>query len=464
MLAVLPFENLGPPAEEYFADGITEELIATLAKLKGIGVIARTSVMRYKETEKSIHDIGKELGVNYVLEGTIRWQHLSGEESRVRVTPQLIRVSDETHLWAEVYQRDITDIFAVQSEIAGHVAQALNIALLEKGEKGRRAPSPTDDPEAYQAYLKGRHHWHRRTKADLDMSIAYFEEAIERDPGFALAYAALAETYAVIAGWGYRSPMEMNVEARRLALRALELDGGLAEAYTVLAGQEWTPGANWEKAEELFQRAIELNPNYASAHQWYSEYISELGRFSEARAYIEHAKRLDPLSRIIYMSSGVLYRYEKRCDEAIKELRRSLDLDRSFAEPHRWIAWCYLDLDKVPEAVEEYKKMLSVNEETRPYADELQKAYDAGGREGFLRWIIDNLDRYTDQVYSIPFFKAVAYARLGEKEAALHWLEETYRISGNENITCIMVEHVFEPLHADPRFQDLARRVGLPVE
>jgi serine/threonine-protein kinase len=464
MLAVLPFENLGPTEDEYFADGITEELIATLAKLEGIGVIARTSVMRFKETDKPIAGIGDELGVDYILEGTIRWQHLSDTESRVRITPQLIRVSDETHLWAEVYQRDMNDIFAIQEEIAEQVAHALNITLLETGKKGRHPSDPTDDPDAYQAYLKGRHHWHRRTKHDLEMSITYFEEAIERDPGFALAYAALAETYGVIAGWGFRSPAEMNEKVKQFAHRALEINSELVEAYTVLAGQEWTPGADWNKAEELFQRALEINPNYASTHQWYSECIRELGRFKEAREHIEYAKRLDPLSRIIYLSSGLLYRYEKRYDEAIEECRRSLDLDRSFAEPYRWITWCYLEIDMVPEAVGEYKMMLSLSEVTRPYVKDLQHAYEADGREGFLRWLINNFEYITDQTYNIPFFKAVAYARLGDTENALQWLEEQYRVSKTENLTGIMVEPAFETLHSEPRFVDLMHRVGLPVK
>ncbi|HEY7679285.1 MAG TPA: protein kinase, partial [Terriglobia bacterium] len=296
MLAVLPFENLSGDAEQgYFSDGMTEELIAQLGRLRPqqLGVIARTSAMRYKHSGKGIDQIGRELGVDYILEGSVR-----REAGRVRITAQLIQVRDQTHLWAENYERALTDVFALQSDVSRRVADSLAVQLLPAGHAAL-ARAPTMSPEAHEAYLKGRFYWNQRTRDSLLKGLEYFRRATELDPNYALAYAGLADSYAILASNGHSPPAEVMPKAGQAANKALEIDETLAEAHATLGMIEW--GSEWDfaAAEREFKRAIELRPSYAYAHQWYGMLLGGLGRLEEGRAELQEARQLDPLSTTI---------------------------------------------------------------------------------------------------------------------------------------------------------------------
>jgi TolB-like protein len=318
MLAVLPFENLsGDPEQEFFSDGMTEEMIAQLGRLqpRKLGVIARTSVMQFKNTDKRIDRIGRELGVDFLLEGSVR-----RAAERVRITAQLIQVSDQTHLWAESYERNASDVFAIQKEVAESVAGSLAIELLPA--EARPIDTPAANLQAHEAYLRGRFFWNKRTKNGLMTAIKHFEQAIEEDPEFAPAYVGLADSYNMLAAWDLVPPQEAFPKAIVAATKALEIDETLAEAQISLALTRFFYDWDWDGAEQGFQRALELNPNYAQGHQWYGLFLVSLGRGQEAVVEAEHARELDPLSLIINAMTGYVFHYVREYDQVIEQCQR----------------------------------------------------------------------------------------------------------------------------------------------
>jgi TolB-like protein/DNA-binding winged helix-turn-helix (wHTH) protein len=324
MLAVLPFENLtGDPAQDYFSDGMTEEMISQLGNLDAqrLGVIARTSVMHYKHTQEPLDQIGRELGVQYVLEGSIR-----RDSDRVRITAQLIQLKDQTHLWARQYDRELSHLLGLQGEIAHEVSDEIQIALWEHKPVSPPA-QPSSSPQSYEAYdlyLKGQYFWNKRTVEGFERAIDYYQQAIAKDPNYARAYAGLADSYALLAPYGAASPSEYMPKARAAALRALELDKDLPEAHTALALIVQNYDYDWQTAEREFQRAIELNPNYATGHHWYAEHLMWRGRFDEALRESERARQLDPLSLIIATDNGAILLYSRQYDRALEKLRTVL--------------------------------------------------------------------------------------------------------------------------------------------
>ena len=458
MLAVLPFENLGPPEEEYFADGITEELTARLARIEGLGVIARTSVIRYKKTEETIAEIGKELGVDFILEGTIRWQHISDSQSQVRITPQLIKVSDETHLWAEVYQRDMTDIFRVQSEIADEVAGALDITLLAPESK-KRAASPTDDPDAYRAYLEGRFWWNKRSAEGFDRAIGFFDEAIRIDPDYALAYSGKAECYCMLAMHSPR-PGGLILKARQAAEKALSLDETLPEAYTSLAWIEFYYEWDWRAAEEYFKQALSLDPGYATAHNWYAASLAIIGRFEEAIEHMEHAHRLDPGNLIINRDLGVIYSWAGMLDESAAQLRKTIEMDPSFVPAYMILGRVYLEKGMYDEAIAESKKGISMSGEDSYLIGQLGFIYAKAGRRDEAKRELDKLMELSRSEVVPAFVFAMIHAGLGNDEEALDWLEKS--CDDHEFAMVLLhVEHWMDDLQSNPRYKSILKKVGL---
>ncbi len=457
MLAVLPFENLGSPDDEYFADGITDEISARLGSLSGLGVISRTSAMQYKRSSKSLPAIARELGVEYILEGTIRWERAGGS-SRVRIIPRLIREPEDVQLWADNIDRVLQDIFAIQSDIAGRVVASLDIALLGS-EKRSLASVPTRNLEAHDLYLQGRFYWNKRTPQDLTTAVKLFEQAIAKDSTYALAYAGLADCYVLLpdyAGVG----REYYAKAEATALKALSLDASLAEAHAAL-GQEKYDNWDWTGAEKEYRRAIELDPNYATAHHWYANYLASMKRFEEAMREIKRAHELDPVSRAIMAAWAEIAMYSRDYDQAIAQCRAALEMDPTFGNAH-WVLGSVYDLQgRHDEAVSEWLETVtpSWNYDSRDQ-QELRKAYAAGGWRAFYHEVVRMADAKWTQDVSWTDDGMWACMALGDYDGAFTWLDRMYEQHDSELIS-INVDPLYDPIRTDKRFVALLKKVGL---
>jgi TolB-like protein/DNA-binding winged helix-turn-helix (wHTH) protein/Tfp pilus assembly protein PilF len=459
MLAVLPFANLSnDPEQEYFSDGLTEETITDLGELnpERLGVIARTSSTAYKHTDKTIAQIGRELGVDYILEGSVR-----REGGSARITAQLIRVKDQVHLWAHNYDREIGGLLALQNELGKAIAQQVQVKLTTLyGVRSVNKYAP--NPEAYELYLKGRFYLRQRTFEAIDKSTEYFQRSIEKDPGFALAYAGLADSYLAHAT-GY--PQEFDPKAKAAASRALELDDDLAEAHAALGAEKADFEYDWQGAEREFKRAIELNPNYADAHFRYAwTYLTPLGKSEQAIAEMKKALELDPFSRIYNTVFGLTYFYARRYDEAQAQFTKAVGLDPDFFVTHYHFAWLYSQVGQFENATSELTKgrLLSGNDHTlKSAASEevaLRRAIAVEGDKGFWQQLLRSNQKSGRNIGE--FDNAQIYARLGDKESALKGLERNYE--ERETLgTLLNVDPAFDSLHSDERFLDLVRRMGL---
>ena len=458
MLAVLPFQNLtGDPEQEYFADGMTEEMITQLGCLRPdqLGVIARTSVMGYKHGDKRLDQIGRELSVQYVLEGSFR---RAGD--RLRVTVQLIQVKDQSHLWARDYDRGPQDILTVQDDVSIAVAQEIQLRLTPQ-QQTDLARGRTVDPDAYEAYLKGRYFWNKRTEGGFRKSIEYFNQAIAKHPNYAQAYAGLADAYVLLSGYGFVAPGDAMPKAKAAAQKALAIDDQLADAYTSLGmislQYEW----NWTEEEKDFKRAIELDPNYSVAHHYYGDgYLPLVGKIDEAIAELRKAHELDPLSPIIATDLAKRLCDAHRYDEGVALFQKTLDVDPDFVQAHHYLAQAYEHMGRYPEAVAEVEKIKSWDDLTFAVG-QLGHIYALQGRRQEALEIADKLRRRSAQQYTDPFYLIKIYAALGEKDLALVWLQKGYE---QHSVAMLGLRHDpdYDPLRPDPRFQDLIRRVGLP--
>lgn len=453
MLAVLPFENLtGDPAQEYFSDGLTEEMIAQLGNLdpQHLGVIARTSVMHYKGTAQKLDQIGRELGVQYVLEGSVR----RGSD-KVRITAQLIQLKDQTHVWARQYDRDIRDLLALQSEIAHEIAEGIPLGVDHaKAAVASHSLGPREY-EAYDLYLKGRYFWNKRTPLGFQQAIECFQQSIARDPNYARAYAGLADTYALLSGYTFTPQTEAIPKARAAALKALELDEGLAEAHTSLAliteNYDW----NWAAAEKEYRRAIELNPNYATAHHWYAEFLTWQGRFDEAFAESERARQLDPLSLIIASDNAAILHYSRQYERAIAHYHAVIDMDPNFAQAHLVVA-SYVAKGQFALALADLDKW-----ESGPWKWSWQAhVYGRAGQRAQAKQALGKLQQLYRRQYLSPDLALWAWVGMGDTDETYAWFEKAYAVHSNA-LTSLKVNPAFDPLRSDPRFQDLLRRVGL---
>ncbi len=458
-IAVLPLKNVsGDPAQDYFADGMTEALITELGKISTLQVISHQSVLGYRQTGKPAPQIARELNVKALLEGTaIR------AAGKVRITVNVVQAEPERHLWAESYEFDQQDILAVQGEVARGVARQIRVRLMPE-EQARLATSQRVDPEAYEAYLLGRAYSYKAmTRTSWTRAKEYFEKAIEKDPGYAPAYGSLAMLYIHSnRGSTTKDPRELRLQARQWAEKALKLDGTLAEAHTALARvaqQEW----DWATADQEYRRAIEFNPSYPVAHIWYSQYLWAMQRFEESVAEAKRAQQLDPVSPFVNTWAGAAYFYAGRTDEGMASMQKALELDPSFSDASLVLARAHFAQGMHQQAIAELQKALTFNETEVLILGALAHVYArAGQREEALK-LVGKLERIEaeERGYVAPFGIIWAYAGLGDKEQAFAWLEKSYQ-EHRDRIVWLNVDPLLEPLRSDPRFQDLLRRVGLP--
>jgi TolB-like protein/Tfp pilus assembly protein PilF len=454
-LAVLPLENLPhDPEQEYFAEGLTEALITTLAKIGELRVISRTSVMQYRGVHKPLSEIARELGVDAIVEGTV---FRAGD--RVRITAQLIDTPVETHLWAESYERDMRDILALQSEVAQAIAREIRVKLTPVDE-ARLAKAHPVDPQAYEAYLKGRYYWNRRSAAGLGQAVQSFEEAIARDPTYAAAYAGLADCFSVLGAWGFVPADQGCDKAKELALRALDIDHGLADAHASLAFAT-TYQFDFLAAEREFERSIELNPRYASAHEWFGLLLGHLGRYDEACTELKRAIRLDPLSSIMHVMLATVYLYARRYDRAVEECTKTIDVDPDFSPGHATLGWAYTCKSLYDSAISELRKAVELSFGNPSFVAWLGAAYAAAGQRDEAHKILEQLDQRSQREYVTSYGVARVYATLGQNEEALHWLETAYRQRA-EWLILLKNDPCFDDLRSEPRFQDLMQRMNFP--
>jgi TolB-like protein/DNA-binding winged helix-turn-helix (wHTH) protein/Tfp pilus assembly protein PilF len=458
MLAVLPFENLtGDPAQDYLSDGLTEEMIGQLGRLdpEHLGVIARTSVMHYKHTTEQVGKIGRELGVQYMLEGSVR-----READRVRVTAQLVQMKDQTHIWSRQYDRELKSLLSLQGEIAQEAADEIEVTL-GRGHQAWAANRKLASPSSYQAYdlyLKGRYFWNKRTQDGFQQAADYFQQSIANDPNYARAYAGLADTFALMSSWSYVPQTEAIPKARAAALRALQLDDGLAEAHTSLALIAENYDYDWQSAEKEYRRAIQLDPQYATAHHWYAECLSFQGRFPEALEESERARQLDPLSLIIATDHAAILYFARQYDRAIEQFRAVLAMEPNFARAHM-VIYAYVEKGMFPEALAETDSWR--HSDGSPVSELEAYVYGRWGkRQQAERALAQWKRRSLVQPVAASLLVVEAYVATGRKEEALALIEKSYREHSNL-VTTLKVEPALDPLRGDPRFQELLRRTGL---
>jgi len=455
-IAVLPFQNLsGDPDNAYFTNGIQDEILTRLSKISDLKVIARTSVQHYQSEPENLPAIAKQLGVAYVLEGNVQ-----KSADAVRVNVQLIKANDNTHLWADSFDRKLTDIFAVESEIAKTVADTLQ-AKLTGSEKQAIAVKPTENPEAHELYLKARFFWNKRTSSDLKTAIQYFNKAIEKDPSYALAYAGLADAYAILTAYAGAPVSESLPRAELAAKKALELDDSLAEAHTSL-GLLLFYNLDFQGATKQFERAITLNPNYATAHHWYGlGPLRCVGNSDKAIAELKRALQLDPLSLIINADLGVGLVTARRYDEAIAQLQKTVEMDPYFYYAHFNLGKALQLNGQLDEAMKEYKKAAALNDDPLVLGLIAQGYAKLGQRDEALK-TLEQLQQIATQRYVWNYTFALVYIALGENDRAIDYLERDYRDHADYEIALIKVDQMLDPLRGDPRFEALLKKVFAP--
>jgi serine/threonine protein kinase/tetratricopeptide (TPR) repeat protein len=455
-VAVLPFVNASAdPNTEYLTDGITESLINSLSQLPHLKVMSRDSAFMYEGKETDARTAGQALGVRAVLKGRVMQR---GEN--LDISAELVDARDNTHIWGQQYSRKQSDIFALQGEIAKEITTMLRTQLSGEDEK-HMAKSYTANPEAYQDYLKGRYWWNKRTEEGFRTGIEYFQQAIAKDPTYALAYAGLADSYSLLADYGLVAPIEAYPKAKDAALKALEIDDTLAEAHTSLAWIKANYDWDWAAARKDHQRAIELNPNYATAHQWYGVVLYRMGRLKEALPEVKRALELDPLSLVINRNLAEAFYCGREYDQAIEQFRKTLGLDPNFVTAHATLGDAYVQKSMYKESIVEFEQALVISSGNTQALSGLGHAYAAAGRRPEAQTVLDKLNLLSKQRYVSAGFRARIYAGLGEKDLAFEWLEKAY---ADRNINAgvgIKLDPVYDPLRSDPRFQDLLRRMNL---
>jgi TolB-like protein/Tfp pilus assembly protein PilF len=452
-IAVLPFENLSEEkSSAYFADAIQDEILTRLSKIADLKVISRTSTQRYKHTSQTPSQIAHQLGVANLLEGSVQKTN-----EKVRVNVQLITAANDTHLWAETYDRKLTDIFVVESDIATTIAKTLQ-ARLTGAEKTAIAKRPTVSPEAYELYLKGRFFWNKRTAADLRKAIEYFNQALDKDPSYALAYAGLTDAYLILSQYGAASPADSYPQAIAAAKKAIELDDTLAEAHTSLACSLAYYDFDFEQSVKEFERAIELDPNYATAHHWLSNgVLSALGQFERAIAEGKRAVELDPLSLVINTDLGQDFFYARRYDEAIAHLHKTLEMDPRFYFAH-WVLGTTLQLKgQLSDAIAEFSTAVELNDDPSVLAL-LGQAYARVGRRDEAQKILVRLTEEAKSRYVQAYSFALMYLALGDKERAIDEMERAYR-ERDANVAQIKTDPMLDDLRGNQRFEALVNRI-----
>jgi TolB-like protein len=456
-LAVLPLENLSrDPEQEYFADGLTEALITNLAKIGGLRVTSRTTAMHYKGVHRPVPEIARELGVSKVVEGTVL---RSG--ARVRISAQLIEAATDAHLWAESYERDMQDILALQSEVAHAIASEVRIKLTPQ-ERTELARTRQVDPDAYEAYLKGRFHWNKRNIEGLTKGTEYFQQAIEKDPSYAPAYAGLADSAGILGWWCFVPPEQGCGQGKAAALKALAVDDTIAEAHASLAWNLLHYDFDFLAAEKEFQRALELNPRYSNAIEWHAVSLAVLARLDEAVSEAMRAVQLDPLSPMIITAAGMIFWLARKYDRAADLCRRALDLVPDFSLGRWALAMVLSQKGMHDAAIAEMEDLVRTSRGLPLFVHLLGNCYATAGRRDDAFKVLDQLHEIPKQRYMSAYWPATIYAALNEKDQAFHWLDRAYQ----EHSPWVAYTKVFpwlDNLRSDPRFQDLLRRMNFPA-
>jgi serine/threonine-protein kinase len=456
-IAVLPFDNLSrDPDNAYFAEGVQDEILTRLAKIADLKVISRTSTQRFKSAPSDLRDIAKQLGVMHILEGSVQKAN-----DQVRVNVQLINAMSDAHLWADTYDRKLTDIFAVESDIAKTIADSLQ-AKLTGSEKAMIAAQPTTNTEAYELYHKGRSLWEKRSGDNIPKAIGFYEQAIARDPNYALAYAGLAKAYILLPFYTGADRLDAGSKAKDAALKALSLDSNLAEAHTALGKILFFREIDLAGAMREYKRGIELNPNDATAHHWFgNDSLAALERFEEAISEGKRAIELDPLSTVINVDLGETFFYAHRYDEAERQMRKSLEIDPTSFYAHYNLGMVLQLKDDLSGAIAEYEKAKQLGD--NPLVSTLcaqAKAY-AGDKDAALR-LLSDFDKISQQREVVGYLRALLYLSLNNKDAALRWLEQGFEERDGSNICWIKVDPLLDSLHGDPRFEALVQKVIAP--
>jgi TolB-like protein/DNA-binding winged helix-turn-helix (wHTH) protein len=457
LLLVLPFDNLsGDPTQEYFSDGLTDEMITLLGRQypNGLSVIARTSAMRYRATQKPLPQVARELGgVDYVLEGSVR---RSG--NHVAINAQLFRTRDQASLWAETYESGVADVLTIQNNVAGQIARAL---VLEVAPERGRQPRSVPNPKIYDAYLMGLYEANQRSEPSLRKSVEYFKTAIQGDASYSPPFAGLANSYLLLAGWLLMPPSEAYPKAKAAALHALELDETLAEAHTTLAEAEHEYEWKWADAEPEFRRAIELDPNSAIAHKSYAEFLMHGARTAEAIREMERARDLDPLSLIVNTLVGFAYSNARQYERAIEEYKKVIQLDPQFAPAHYFLGGALTNVKQYDEAIAHLQKAKDLSHGASLMSAGLARGYALAGRRDQAQQSLRELQLSGMHHYVSPYGVAQVYAALGDKSGALDMLDRAVNEHAFE-VLFLRIDRSFDSLHKNPRFEELLKRVGFP--
>jgi len=457
-LVVLPLENLsGDKEQDYFADGMTDDLIANLAKIRSLRVISRSTAMAYKGTHKPLPQIANELNVDAVVEGTVM-----RVGNRVRITAELVQVSTDQHLWADTYESPIGDVLALQNRVSSAIVDEIRINLT-KEDKERLAQKPSVSPEAYEDYLKGRYYWNKRSGEGFEKAIGYFEDATRKDPQYALAYAGLADCYGIIGAtiYGRLPASEAAPKARAAAIRALEIDPSLAAAETSLATAKFNYDWDWAGAADGFKKAIQLDPSYSTAYQRYSLYLSAMGKFDDSFEQIKKARELEPLSISINTSLGWRLYLAREYDRAIAQLRDTLEMDPASEWAHLNLGQAYEQKGQFGPAIEELQKALELSHSSPLTLSALAHAEALSGNHAEANKSLAQLEELSKKQYVSPYYVAIVYLGLGKNDVAMNWLEKAYTDRSN-GLVFLKVEPELDPLRANRRFVALQNRLNFP--
>jgi len=455
-LAVLPLANLsGDPDEEYFVEGMADSLRQSLEGISALQVISRTSSMYYRGSNKALPEIARQLNADAVVDGSVL-----RTGNRVRISVELIQTASDTQIWGGSYDRDLKDIFALQAEVAQKIADEIQ-ATLSPPDRARLARRRTPDPDAYFAYSKGRFFWNKRTEVDLKRAIGYFQQAIEKDPNYALAYDGLADCWLPLGWYAYMAPSETFPYAKVAVRKALALDDSLAEAHTSLAFVTLYYDRDWADAEREFRRAIELNPNYANGHHWYAEFLSLVGRHAEAIAESERARELDPLSNIINTWVGSRYFFARQYDKAIEQYRNAVEMDPGFVPAHLVLGQALEQKHMYQEAIAELEKAVSLSGGSPVYMASLAHAYGVAGRQSQAKKLFDDLRNLSKQRYVSSYDLALASLGIGETDQAFTLLARAVE-ERSPRAAFLGVDPRFDGLRSDARFKELMIRIGRP--
>jgi len=453
-IAVLPFDNVTKDSKtEYLSDGITESLINSLSQLPNLSVMSRNTVFRYKSQSMDPEKVGRDLGVRAILTGRLVQ---SGDDLMISVN--LEDIQDKRQIWGEQYNRKLSNLVSVQEEIAGDIYARLRPRL--SGEENRlRSKRPTEDAEAYQLYLQGLFYWNKWTEADFKKAADYFTQAVQKDPRYALSYAGLADTYSLLGDSGYLAPSEAWPKAKAAAMQALDIDDTLPEAHTSLGLVKEHYDWDWSGAEREFKRAIELNPNSATAHLWYGDFLANSGHLQEGMREIKRAQELDPMSLIINTMLGWQYYLSRQYDQAVDQLRKVLDMDQRFAPARRILEGVYSQMGKQREAVAEREKIVSLSGSPE-LAASIEEVFSKSGYNGVLQSWLDGMMVISKYGYVSSYDIAQIHARMGERDKTLAWLEKAYG-EQDSGLVSVAVDPLFDGVRSDPRFRDLLRRLKL---